>query len=84
MRAVAVNSARLHRSGAPGVIQVAFHDLNLDGVIELIVQFDLADFENNLPRDADPQTPIEITGEVEDRTWFRGVTWPRGVFPVDR
>ena len=86
---VVIESVVLFDSGGSGGLaplpgQVSFHDLNLDGVMELILQFDLEAFEESQPRDAESQTPIPIIGEVEDRTWFRGSTWPRGVFPVDQ
>lgn len=80
---VVVESIALFDQLAPLAGQVAFHDLDLDGILELIVQFDREAFEERLPRDGDPQASVSITGEVEDRTWFRGIAWPRGVFPVD-
>ncbi|HKQ62614.1 MAG TPA: choice-of-anchor D domain-containing protein [Candidatus Polarisedimenticolaceae bacterium] len=48
---------------------VATADRNADGIPELILQFDAIDFEKHAGQG---EVAVVATGEVRDRTWFRG------------
>jgi hypothetical protein len=69
-RDVLVSSVRAFGSLAPEASPVAFDDTNLDGVDELILQFDRDAFHEAASRGKRPV--LSITGEIEDRVWFRG------------
>ncbi|NIR40443.1 MAG: hypothetical protein GWO22_32275, partial [Actinobacteria bacterium] len=68
--------------GVPALDEpVYYHDMNRDGHMEAILQFDLRSFLAALP-DVDV-IPVTLTGEVEDTVWFTRVEFLRGVARVD-
>jgi len=49
--------------------EVVIEETNLDGIPELILQFDAERFRNPVRRQKLVRIPL--TGEIADRTWFR-------------
>jgi hypothetical protein len=67
-REIVVSTLGLNGISAPPPASIAFEDD--DGVPEMILRIDRDALAAVLP--AGPGFPLTITGEVRDRTWFRG------------
>ncbi|MGH9868475.1 MAG: choice-of-anchor D domain-containing protein [Candidatus Polarisedimenticolia bacterium] len=76
---VILDSVRLNGVLGPIVSKTSFADENGDGLLELILKFDRAAFQSLVPEGQ--SVPVAITGEVRDRTWFRGTTTIRMIRP---
>ncbi|MGH9866947.1 MAG: choice-of-anchor D domain-containing protein [Candidatus Polarisedimenticolia bacterium] len=76
---VVVESVRVYGVLAPIPGSATFGDDNHDGREELKVKFDRQAFQSLLPEGQ--SVPVTITGEVRDRTWFRGTTTIRVIRP---
>ncbi len=51
---------------------VTFEDADGDGIEEIVLKFDRRRLLERIA--SQPGVPLSISGEVEDRTWFRGIT----------
>ena len=75
-RRVLVNTVVLHGVAAePSPVRLL--DLDHDGTLELVLQFDAARLLERLPPGV--TVPVRILGEVDRRTWFHGETFVKGV-----
>ena len=62
---------------------VNYVDLNRNGVLELILQFDEETFNECMPRNPpDGIHIVTVEGEVQDEAWFTGTAYLRGVVQV--
>jgi subtilisin family serine protease len=79
-RDIVMPSVRLNGALSPIASKVAFLDENLDGRTELVLKFDRLAFQSILP--PGQGTTVALTGEVRDRTWFRGTAFIRMIRPA--
>ncbi len=58
---------------------VSYEDSNGDGIQELVLKFNRSAFEALVPEGDD--VPVVVTGEVRNKTWFRGMDTVRTIRP---